>query len=115
MKDDAGGVDHVGRDRELRIAELLESIDDSVGEIALPRRCRPGGQPLPLLGEDRTDEIDQRVTLGDLDQLGRQDRQQPIDARRSRAVGGRHRSSACWRERMGVEPTTPRGAQRHRF
>ena len=124
VDDDAGRVDDRG---QAGLVRGLQPIGELAGEGLQVARRLAAGQAFPLGGEDLAGRRDVGTVGRTLARLRRgrkarpDDRQQALDARRAEGIGGTgHRSSGSgrertWRERMGVEPTAPRRARRHRF
>ena len=111
VDDDAGRVDRRGERRSPRASSRAATSSASASTGA---RLGAGRESIPLLGDDRARGVDERFVTATLRPAASGSR--PRDGLDARWVGtglGRHRSS--WRERMGVEPTTPRRAPRHWF
>ena len=81
-------------------------------------RSRHRREPLALVGDDVAGDRGQRRRLASTSRRGRAQRgQDALDARRSRPARSPvavDRSGPPWRERVGVEPTTPHRVRRHR-
>ena len=133
VKDDAGRVDDRDGGRTFRAGQRVEAGED-LHRQRLERGGRPpvsARQPCPLDGDHVPRHVRERTRLARRPPgEARPDRgEQPFDRGRTGCAGrtgraGRallrsHRRPAsrprvCWRERVGVEPTRPRGAEPHR-
>ena len=108
VEDHPGRVDDVRRHRQRLVAQLPQPIHHGAGEVRLRRRRRPGRQPSTLLGEHVANERHDRVPLGDLDPLGLENLQHPVDARRAGLERCGQRTS--WRRERAGTPGHQRGA-----
>ena len=123
VDDDAGGVDHRRWGRDDRAGEAVEAVHDRRGErIEVGRRGAIALQPLAL-GIDHRRASPRAPAAASRGPSSRS----RTRARTRSTLGGRGRSAGfddigppsgaglAWRERVGVEPTAPRRARRHRF
>jgi hypothetical protein len=87
VENDACRVNDVRWDRQLRVIERLQAVQNGLCKFALVGRRCTRRESDALFVDHLAHENRERAELGHLDRFGLEDREQPLDARRTRRLG----------------------------